>query len=248
MPLFVSRRRLNRRVVLPTAKVEWALDSGGFTELSMYGKWQTSASQYIDEIYGYETRIGRLAWAAPQDWMCEPAILNQTGLTVDDHQWATVDNYLLLRSLAKLHGLHTPIVPVLQGWTLDDYHYCWEMYDQAGIDLLAEPLVGLGSVCRRQNTDEIHEIASYFYETGMRLHGFGVKTRGFKRYAWALESADSMAWSYRARRAGVPLMEGCTHKACNNCLLWAEAWGRRTARLAGEARQQTTFSTRGRKW
>lgn len=40
--LFGSRRRLSTRRRLPRARSNWALDSGGFTELSLYGGWKTT--------------------------------------------------------------------------------------------------------------------------------------------------------------------------------------------------------------
>lgn len=49
VPLFVSARRLRDYRTLHRATCPWALDSGGFSELSMYGAWQTSPRQYADE-------------------------------------------------------------------------------------------------------------------------------------------------------------------------------------------------------
>ena len=46
MPLFVSHRRLAGRRTLPRAIAPWALDSGAFSELSLYGEWRTTAGQY----------------------------------------------------------------------------------------------------------------------------------------------------------------------------------------------------------
>ncbi len=103
-----------------------------------------------------------------------------------------------------------------------------DAYDQAGIDLAAEPLVGLGSVCRRQATSEIDRIVTTLAGQGLRLHGFGVKTAGLGRYGWALESADSLAWSYAARRE--PALPGHRHKNCANCLVYALAWRERVVR------------------
>jgi hypothetical protein len=42
VPLLVSHRRLVGRRSLPRASGPWACDSGGFTELSMYGRWRTT--------------------------------------------------------------------------------------------------------------------------------------------------------------------------------------------------------------
>jgi hypothetical protein len=84
MPLFVSDRRLRGYKTLPRAATAWALDSGGFTELSRYGTWDhgPTPARYAARIRRYQDEIGHLAWAAPQDWMCEPAITARTGLTV----------------------------------------------------------------------------------------------------------------------------------------------------------------------
>jgi hypothetical protein len=103
-----------------------------------------------------------------------------------------------------------------------------EAYLAAGVDLTAEPLVGLGSVCRRQATSEIDRIVTMLAGQGLRLHGFGVKTAGLSRYGWALASADSLAWSYAARRE--PALPGHRHKNCANCLTYALAWRERVVR------------------
>jgi hypothetical protein len=49
----------------------WALDSGGFTELTMPGAWQTSVDAYASAVHRYCDEIGGLDWAVPQHWMCE---------------------------------------------------------------------------------------------------------------------------------------------------------------------------------
>lgn len=220
VPLMVSHRRLARRRSLPRAAAPWALDSGGFTELSTYGRWMTSPGDYVAAVRRYRDEIGRLDWAAPQDWMCEPWILAETGGTVEEHQRRTIESYLRLRDLDPT----LPWAPVLQGWALDDYLHCVDLYAASGVDLRRERVVGLGSVCRRQSTGEIEAICSRLAGLGLRLHGFGVKTLGLGRYGWALASADSMSWSYRARRS--PPLVGCRHRSCANCLRFALRWRR----------------------
>jgi hypothetical protein len=64
-----------------------------------------------------------MLWAAPQDWMCEPIVINGgtaggqrfagTHLSVAEHQRRTVANYAQLRDLAP----DLPIIPVVQGWS-----------------------------------------------------------------------------------------------------------------------------------
>ena len=234
VPLFVQHRRLARQRTLPRAMGSWALDSGGFTELSMHGAWRTTPAEYVAATRRYRDEVGGLDWAAPQDWMCEPFMLAKTGRTVVEHQRRTVASVLELRALAP----DLPWVPVLQGWHLDDYLACVDLYVDAGVDLTAEATVGIGSVCRRQSEAEIEDICAALARLGIRLHGFGVKTLGL-RYARYLVSADSLAWSYNARRH--PALPGHTlpgpgrprgHKSCANCLTWALRWRDRALRRA----------------
>lgn len=215
VPLFVSHRRLALRQRLPRARSPWALDSGGFTELSMHGEWRTTVTEYVEATQRYAEQIGQLTWAAPMDWMCEPHMLDKTGLSVREHQERTILNYLDIRDRG-------PFIPVLQGWTLADYERCVDLYDEAGVDLAAEPIVGVGSVCRRQSTLEIGRIFQALSGVGIACHGFGVKKQGVAQYGRFLASADSMAWSYRARRSW-PLPD-CSHKSCANCSTFALRW------------------------
>jgi hypothetical protein len=232
VPLFVSHRRLCRIKRLPTARGRWALDSGGFTELNMYGGWRTTADEYVEAVERYRTEVGGLEWAAPMDWMCEPTVLEKTGLSVREHQDRTVANFLEIRARG-------PFVPVLQGQTLGDYEACVEMYASAGVDLWAEPIIGLGTVCRRQRAPEIAQIVNALASTGLQLHGFGMKSAGLARVAHLLASADSMAWStagrmewqHRKRKmcAGVGEHRG----GCANCSAWALIWRDRVVDGAG---------------
>jgi len=130
---------------------------------------------------------------------------------------------------------------VLQGWQFADYLACADLYAAEGIDLAALPLTGLGSVCRRQSTGEIAAIVGALAWRGIRLHGFGVKTGGLHLYGHLLASADSMAWSYTARRR--PPLPGCTgHKNCANCLTYATRWRARIlASYTARGHQETLF-------
>lgn len=221
VPLFVSRRQLTKYKTLPKAKSRYCVDSGGFSELSMFGEWVTTEAEYVSDLRRFWNEIGPFDWAAPMDWMCEPVMLEKTGLTIEDHQWLTVGNFASLRALAP----ELPIIPVLQGWKVADYHRHIAMYRELGIDLKLEPTVGVGSVCRRQNRDEIGLLFRSLHARGLKLHGFGVKSAGLRKYAKYLQSADSLAWSYAARKRAP--MAGCTHKNCANCVEFAMAWRQR---------------------
>ena len=247
MPLFVSRRtlskyrrRLPERVHVNGAPAPWGNDSGGFTELQMFGKWSISAEDYVAEVQRYHDEIGGLALASPRDWMCEDMIIKGgwfkgvyfvgTKLSVREHQENTVNDFLTLKSLAP----HLPWMPVLQGWTLTDYLECMDLYARAGVDLTREPIVGVGTVCRRQGTKEAEQILAVLSSFGLNLHGFGFKKTGLINAAPSLVSADSMAWSMAARREGRHPdceREQVKHKNCANCFRYARDWYTDVARI-----------------
>lgn len=230
VPLFVSRRSLVRYKTPPKARGAWILDSGGFTELSTYGRWTVTAEQYVDEVRRWRGEVGGLERAAPQDWMAEPWIVQKTGLSVAEHQRRTVENFLTLRRLAP----ELPFFPVIQGWRWEDYLRCVGMYKAAGVDLAAEPLVGVGSVCRRQQTGMAEDLMRELWGRGIRTHGFGFKLAGLRRAARYMASADSMAWSYQARRTKIPRPE-CKHRQCANCLRYALWWREKVLRAVDGA-------------
>jgi len=110
----------------------------------------------------------------------------------------------------------------VQGWHPRDYVRCIALYADAGVDLAVLPLVGVGSVCRRQNTAEGEEVLRICASAGLNVHGFGVKEEGVLRAVDVLACADSMAWSKAARNQRITL-PGCAHN-CNSCPRWALLW------------------------
>jgi hypothetical protein len=250
--LFISHRRLAQRKALPKARVHWALDSGGFSELQLFGEWRTTPHQYVAAVRRYDQEIGNLGWAAPQDWMCEPIVINGgtaggvnfagTHLSVEEHQRRTVDNFVQLSDLWGDDSTN-PFMPVLQGFQRDDYLRCWDRYDAAGINLSDYAIVGLGSVCRRQAEDEIGDIidALLALDADLPVHGFGVKLRGLEKYGHLLNTADSLAWSFDARRLQAPLQECAddprvNHKNCANCIRFALRWRQSVINLLNQER------------
>lgn len=240
VPLFISHRVLReRKTPFPRATTDWALDSGGFTELNLYGEWRTTPEEYMAAVRRYANELGGLQWASPQDWMCEPWVVEKTGLTVAEHQERTVENYLILREMAP----NLPFIPVLQGWELADYHRHADAYAEAGVDLTSQPVVGIGSVCRRQATGQIAGIFDSLQARGLRMHGFGVKSAGLSLYADQLVSADSLAWSYGARKEARAGKRGkCGKATCSNCLHAALEWRERVLRTL-DTRQLTLMGS-----
>lgn len=180
---------------------EWMLDSGAFMELKLHGRYRDSVATYAAQIRRW-SRCGRLVAAVGQDYMCEPFMLERTGLTVETHQRLTIERYDSLQLLAADTGVY--ILPVLQGYAPADYATHLVQY---GARLSHGAWVGVGSVCKRNGDpsairDVLYTIAKA--RPDLRLHGFGVKRTALSSALVRdyLYSADSMAWSYAARREG----------------------------------------------
>lgn len=237
VPLFVSAVQLRGRRTFPRAKGRWALDSGGFSELHLHGRWTVDARTYATEVRRWAAEVGMPDFVAVQDWMCEPFMLRKTGKTIAEHQALTVRSYLELRELAP----EIPWMPVVQGWGAPDYLDHVDMYSRASVDLRELAIVGVGSICRRQATAGAVRVIGALWAEGIKLHAFGVKGEGLRRFGDQISSADSMAWSFVARRRPV-LMDGCTgHKNCANCLRWALEW-RHSRLVDGPDPQQSSFA------
>jgi hypothetical protein len=179
---------------------DWIMDSGAFTEVSTHGGYRHSVREYAAEIRRW-TDNGRLLAAVSQDYMCEPWIVERTGLSVLRHQELTIERYdaLLAEDVAGVY-----ILPVLQGYEAADYVRHLSMY---GDRLSAGAWVGVGSVCKRNGSARaIETVLSAIKKVrpDLQLHGFGLKATALKSALVfdLLASADSMAWSFHARKQG----------------------------------------------
>jgi hypothetical protein len=185
-----------RRKPLPTPII---LDSGAFTEIGRHGGYRSGVRDYAAIIRRLR-ECCEIEVAVSQDYMCEPFILKKTGLTVADHQRLTIERYDDL--VAADTGV--PIMPVLQGYKPSDYARHVEAY---GGRLPYGAWVGVGSVCKRNGSPESALMVFACIKVvrpDLKLHGFGIKKTTLQ-HPLALEfiaTADSMAWSFHARRNG----------------------------------------------
>jgi hypothetical protein len=174
----------------------WIMDSGAFSQISRHGKFVMSPDQYIELIAKFSA-CGTLLAAVCQDWMCEPFILQKTGLDIKEHQWRTIQSYMELSDSCDV-----PILPVLQGFTASDYAEHVRLY---GDRLTQGAWVGVGSVCKRNsNPDAIEDVllAIKLERPDLLLHGFGLKLQALEQSTVRsmLYSSDSMAWSFSGRK------------------------------------------------
>jgi hypothetical protein len=176
----------------------WILDSGAFTEITTHGKWRTDPEYYAEEI-NHWAQVGTLLAAVSQDMMCEPFVLAKTGLSVEAHQEVTIKRYIRITEVTDAY-----IMPVLQGFAPADYARHVIAY---GSLLKPGAWVGVGSVCKRNTSPgEIEDVlfAIKSLRPDLKLHGFGLKLTALENGTIRdlLESCDSMAWSYHARKNG----------------------------------------------
>lgn len=177
----------------------WIMDSGAFTELSTHGRYRQSVEAYATDARRW-VDCGNLDAIVAQDYMCEPHILAKTGLSVAEHQRLTIERYDALTAEA----LPVPILPVLQGYLPTDYLRHIRQYSSR---LHPGMWVGVGSICKRNGKpgDVAAVLAAIKAERpDLLLHGFGLKKTALldADVRVHLASADSMAWSYAARKQG----------------------------------------------
>lgn len=196
---FVSVNRLRGRKG-PFTVGDWIMDSGAFTEISTHGDYRTTVAEYASEIRRWSTN-GNLLAAVAQDWMCEPWIVERTGLSVLEHQRRTIERF---DSLTAEDTAGVYVMPVLQGYVPTDYVRHLTAY---GDRLARGAWVGVGSICKRNASPRAVEavlLAIRDARPDLRLHGFGLKSTALRSALVfdLLHSADSMAWSFQARKAG----------------------------------------------
>ena len=176
------------------------IDSGAFQELAQHGRYRHDPDAYAAEIDRLVAISPCIEFAVSQDYMCEPFILEKTGLSLADHQRLTIERYDAISRLVR----SVPVMPVLQGYALGDYLQHLVGY---GDRITPGMRVGVGSICKRNvNVGEIETILIALKQArpDLRLHGFGIKTTslGSGVVRDCLYSADSMAWSFAARYEG----------------------------------------------
>ncbi|MBI5792671.1 MAG: hypothetical protein HZA63_14475 [Rhodocyclales bacterium] len=227
--------RASGRFKVPRAsdleECDFALDSAGFTAIrgwqrhgaqaGMLGVYPWSLQQYLELASEL-----RSAWFAQPDLACEPEL---AGSDEERQRRIEATAMLLEASLQQLYAWQNilarscnartvanmlfPPVPVLQGWTPDDYlrsldlmQAVWRRWQP----WLAPPaLIGIGSVCRRHLHDRRHGLLAVLgaleghLPPASRLHLFGVKGDALPhlRLRRWIASADSMAYDDGARRA-----------------------------------------------
>lgn len=246
-------------------ETDFALDSAGFTAVH---RWQTQGTQagmagvfpWTCAQYVEFANLSGASWYSQPDLCCEPAVAsNASEIDFRVRATATLLEGVLRQifawqcELAKdssanvVANLLRPPVPVLQGWSIDDYLRSLDLLDEVWSrwqPWLAPPkLIGLGSVCRRDLHHPKHGLFAILaglegrLPAGARLHLFGVKGAALsqvKMYPW-IASADSMAYDFGARVKARQARTSNTlaHRACE-MTRWMQAAASRIRPSTGD--------------
>lgn len=173
----------------PPSVDRWMLDSGAFTQVTKFGDFVQSPAEYVRLAVRFQD-AGMLACIATQDYMCEPSVIAELQsqgrrASVRIHQKKTVERYIQIVDEGIKQGLTVPVMPVLQGWEVEDYVDHFYMYrslllyealrrpwkDRFGntvrnaqglwrhafdkYPLVNRPWIGIGSTCKRNTNPEV---------------------------------------------------------------------------------------------
>lgn len=210
-------------------ELDLTLDSAGYTAMKLWqargaqpgmaGVFPWTYAQYVE----LAASLGVSWWSQP-DLCCEPDIAtDQEAIDYRVRATATLlegtlrviyawqEDLSRTCSARTVANMITPPVPVLQGWSADDY--------KRSLDLLLEVwnrwtpwldqprLIGVGSMCRRTMNHPSHGVYAIlqalegYIPAGTRLHLFGVKGACLSdiKMMDCVASADSMAYDFGAR-------------------------------------------------
>jgi hypothetical protein len=246
-------------------ELDMALDSAGFTATRHWaakGK-QPGMAGVFPWGYGAYLELANsvgASWYSQPDLCCEPPVSGSQSET--DYRIRATATLLegCLRiiydwqnELAKesspsvVANLVRPPVPVIQGWSADDYKRSLELLMevwQRWTPWLAMPaLIGVGSVCRRNLDHPKHGLYAILsaLETEVpkesKLHLFGIKGSALDKVKMMpmVASCDSMAYDFgarvKARQAGRPNSVGLRSQEMTE---WMSAAAKRLKPAAGD--------------
>lgn len=175
------------------------VDSGGFSSSFICNGYNKSDREYL-----YFVKKTKAKYFALRDYPCEPQILRKYNVTVKDQILRTLDNHIKLLDLLEDYLLKAKPVPVLQGWEVEDYLFCIDLFREHGLVGNGFDYIAIGSLCRKNTTTQIKKIILTIrkeLKDSIKLHCFGTKISVLNDLAvWkAVYSVDSMAWDFNAR-------------------------------------------------
>lgn len=174
------------------------LDSAGFVATSHYGAFPWTIANYVTLAASYPFR-----WWASADYCVEAEIASDRTQVIERLS-RTIAANRECRRYADDHGILSTMMPVIQGRRASDYERCadglWGMIERA-------PLLGVGSMCRREvfgpeGLIAVVEHLDRILPAAIQLHLFGVKGPAIPYllpFGKRIRSIDSQAYGTTAR-------------------------------------------------
>lgn len=168
------------------------IDCGGYSTYTHHGGYRTSAEEYIDWIDEHDVTTYVL-----RDVPVMPKVLDTTGYTATQAQYATVEMHAECLAYAQDIGVEANPCTVIQGEEPHDYLEHLDMHADAGT---LTDTVGIGSLVKRppEEVIEIITAVGYALKDWVWIHGFGITPRVLVNDSvrMNLDSGDSAGWSY----------------------------------------------------
>ena len=186
--------------------IECHLDSAGFVAMSRYGGYEWHVDAYMELAAAHPWKR-----FSSMDLCVEPSIARDRTKVLDRIAGTVALNNQCRRRAREL-GISDRFMPVIQGYTHEDYWRCIDrMHWAAGHDV-----IGVGSMCTRhvRGVNGIVHIVSMldrFLPPGVRLHLFGLKSDGAEAVRGLdhrVASVDSQAYGTEARQRANKIRTG----------------------------------------
>ncbi len=166
------------------------VDSGGFQAVT---RWGLEYPYTWEDYFEWAESVGA-DYAALPDFACEPEL---HASTPSDRIYHSVLNQWEAIQVFNRGDWNFQPLPVLQGYTPEDYRRCCDMMRQN--DLLRD-YMAVGTVCKRDSIDSIHSVLSALEGEipHVEFHLFGLTLQAWKdRRLWGrFRSADTAAWTW----------------------------------------------------
>lgn len=173
------------------------LDSGGFSFFSKYSEYPFSMEDYIHWIKGMQdANKQKVKYVAILDYPCEPEINRKAFSTNQERIEATVRN---ATKCLRYDISPAKWIPVLQGYTVDEYLHCLKLYKDQNLYL---DYIAIGSMCRRNDLNQIHKILKAIKEeTDAKIHLFGLTIKALEYIPIydLIDSCDTIGYSFQCK-------------------------------------------------
>lgn len=171
------------------------IDSGGFQLIGKFGEYPFTTDDYVSFVNKISPD-----YCATLDYPCDglDRIMPHIKLTNKERIERTVNNSISILD----HDVDAKVIPVIQGYSLDEYQYCLDRLKEQG---LMRGRMAVGSVCIRKRKQEVKDILRLIRKcTSAKLHVFGLNMVFLHddEIRTLVDSFDTFAWFFRASRYG----------------------------------------------